>query len=619
MGDMRKDIFGVDEDDGIFSRAGKGIGDLIASPVALGGAMADYAKAGFNELTGNEDGLQWENTPGFKDVIGDAATTGLAAFTGGTGNAIKTGVGSLAKNGVKNTLGKAKNKILGSTTGKMLLGGPKRQLATGAGVVGALTAPDADTEKEKSSDIASTAPQGDVKPIHEIDLDAPAGSEATAAAPMVNPTIDEPAGPTPGTGEFTAAEQIEVDPKDKSPGAFQRRNIKKALLADASRKVNDTIQQNKVDDRRAASAKNRMDLLEDRYDSTGGRMPGAWAALSPEQKAQMAENYQTNSYYNSADEARKESLEALERSGGSFVDPNDPTNQNKLPGQVSKEEFSKNTGLTQEGTGITQNADGTYNTLETGSAFEDAGGRVFAEPHLNDVQQAALGRQLEGERDIYTDEFGQQSPKTESTVRMTGNRNDYADAGFQSRESALDYLNRGANEVVPVDTKNAPISLPEEEEDDSWDWTDYAKGAGLLTGGLLAARTKPGRAMINKGLTMFSKPGPAIRPPGRNKIFNDAVARNARPGTVKNPGGLGQPGSMQKAPVKPPANPWSSASQNARPRAKTPQDAGFDARIDAMSRPDLVRAVGPRTADGRRVATTEELRRRYKALNRKIF
>jgi hypothetical protein len=53
---------------------------------------------------------------------------------------------------------------------------------------------------------------------------------------------------------------------------------------------------------------------------------------------------------------------------------------------MSKEDFSKKSGMQNEGTGITQNADGSFNTLEFGEAHENAGGRETAADYLETVR-----------------------------------------------------------------------------------------------------------------------------------------------------------------------------------------------------------------------------------------
>ena len=127
-------------------------------------------------------------------------------------------------------------------------------------------------------------------------------------------------------------------------------------------------------------------------------------------------------------------------------------------GGISPEEFTKLTGLKRKGTGMTQNADDTWNTIESGGAFDRAGGMDSARDHLQggDVEggesmMAALENYGPGSGDWrdnasgkgrYTDEFGQQSMLGEGTVRLSPNDQEYGDANFESGDDALGYLNR---------------------------------------------------------------------------------------------------------------------------------------------------------------------------------
>ena len=611
--------------------------------------------AGGNALRGNEDGLQFDDLADPGDVAMDMISPVLAATTGGGYTAAQQGAKSLIQQGLKPTakkvVSKAKNSGSAKAAGKAL-GGPLRKTGAALGAVGAF---DALSNPSEQQDTLDTISAPDVEQTPEAATGQAAGTQ----------TLDSPDGPTPGSGEFNAAQQIQVDPKDKSPGAFQRENLKKDLQAAANRKVREKIAEDKITDREAAKIKGRERLLQQRYDSTGGRQAGAWDALSDEEKAKARSNYQANSYYNSADDARREQLQNMADMGGSFVNPNDPENKNQEPGQVSREQFTKDTGLSQDGTGIMTNPDGSFATLETGGAFDKAGGRKFAEPFINDVQNAAMGRQLEGERNVFTADDGYQTPMSEDTFRMSGNMQDYGNAGFQNRDDAVSYLNRMSNTTEPVPQPETVFN----EEEEGFDWTDYAKGAGLLAGGALAARSKPGRAMIKKGIDMFRGPKPVAYPPGRAKIFDDAVARNARAGTAMKGGGLGQPASMSgpvkqniynqavarnaragtatsggglgqpasmpKAPPTPPpapvnlsrpGNPGPSGgmghpTQPSFTRADfirgRADNSNLGIRVNSMSRKDLINAAGGPRIDGR-MATDEELRRKV-LLNSNIF
>ena len=58
---------------------------------------------------------------------------------------------------------------------------------------------------------------------------------------------------------------------------------------------------------------------------------------------------------NSLQDYRAEQAATPKMGGGNtFVDPNDPTNENKRPGQVSRDEFMEQSGMRTPGTGPTR-------------------------------------------------------------------------------------------------------------------------------------------------------------------------------------------------------------------------------------------------------------------------
>jgi len=785
------DLYGAEEDDSFLEGVGKGLLDVPAGAARIGGAIADYGKAGFNELTGNEKGLQWEDTPDLKDVAGDVFQTGIAAVTGGAGPAVikETGkkvVQNLAKGGLKNipkniapTAGKIKNKIGNTATGKaakVALGGPKRQLAAGLGVAGGLNALDNEAP-EAEQDITNTAPQEPEKPLDKVDLDTPIaerGPNGEVVDPAANQNLDNPNGQMAMTpeGQAQAAMQAKAN---SMPGMVNRQGgsgskmpslAQGRVQAQANFMADDIIKAQKIQARKDASKAHREGVMADNWETSQiGRESGkAWDELDDDTRQDMQKRFMANmgSPYDSSEGAKQARVDkVMNEFGGNYVSPDGETG---APGQLTKEQFMDKTGMRTEGTGITQNADGSFNTLEFGDTFENSGGRDSAEDYLigQDQQgpvQPESGRIPDGQggysqpdplldpnvsaqqnqqrpfnpveggasmmanldnfgpgsgsstpnnsgKGMYTDQFGQQSELGKGTVRMSANDQEYGDANFKNKEDALGYLNRGASldEPAPETPETpAPETPAPEEGEEGFNWSNAAKGAGLIGGGLLLSRTNPGRKMIQKGFNMFGKKS---YPPGRNKLFQDAAKRNAVSGTSNVSGGLGRPGSMQQmgyqggtpqsvgrvvkvnpwssarnvkpapqpqanpwsstgnmrpptptpqsvgrsAPPPPQANPWSSTGNmkpnysggtpqsvggpaptqnlsnpwastgNMRPRAATPQDAGFKARVDAMSRKDLIKGVGsPRSADGRRVATTEELRRLYNAMNQQIF
>ena len=424
------DLYGAEEDDSFLEGVGKGLLDVPAGAARIGGAIADYGKAGFNELTGNEKGLQWEDTPDLKDVAGDVFQTGIAAVTGGAGPAVikETGkkvVQNLAKGGLKNipkniapTAGKIKNKIGNTATGKaakVALGGPKRQLAAGLGVAGGLNALDNEAP-EAEQDITNTAPQEPEKPLDKVDLDTPIaerGPNGEVVDPAANQNLDNPNGQMAMTpeGQAQAAMQAKAN---SMPGMVNRQGgsgskmpslAQGRVQAQANFMADDIIKQQK-------KQSDQNNTLRDRYDATGGRRAGAWDRLSEAQKDLATRNYGQNSFYDSnpnatggtavSDIARAElGMPSMEEQRLADLDARveqqrmsnmgygvaaDPENyQGALP-SMPKEDFSKKSGMQNEGTGITQNADGSFNTLEFGEAHENAGGRETAADYLETVR-----------------------------------------------------------------------------------------------------------------------------------------------------------------------------------------------------------------------------------------
>ena len=358
IGDMREDLFGVDSDDMLLTRAAKGLGDAVASPLALGAAGADYLKAGFNELAGNEEGLQFEDTPDASGLIGDVFNTGLAAATGGAGNILKAGAGNLVKNGLKNTLGKAKGKVLGSTTGKMLLDGPKRRLAAGIGAASLFGGPEEGADEDVADDIINTAPKTSTESISSADLDQPITDPVTGRQSTVsldNPNtmlvngqaVDNSGAMSNAPGLLASSNNIgnfrTIDPGDKSLEAFQRRGIQRDLNAQAGRQVQEDIAKqqriNKINQRQESLDQNIREAWQNSPTNKAG-VP--FEQLSPADQMRMRENYMASKRagsYNPADEAaeirNRKMLDDLDRSGGYGVNYRDPENKRNLPGQIS--------------------------------------------------------------------------------------------------------------------------------------------------------------------------------------------------------------------------------------------------------------------------------------------
>lgn len=292
-------------------------------------------------------------------------------------------------------------------------------------------------------------------------------------------------------------------------------------------------------------------FLRDRYDATGGRRAGAWDRLSEAQKDLATRNYGQNSYYDSnpnatggtavSDIARAElGMPSMEEQRladldarveqqrmsnmGYGVAADSENYQGALP-SMSKEDFSKKSGMQNEGTGITQNADGSFNTLEFGDTFEKSGGRDSAEDYLGGVQGGdAMMANLDNfgpgsgsstpnnsGKGMYTDQFGQQSELGKGTVRMSANDQDYGDANFKNKDDALGYLNRGASLDEPAPETPAPEApapeAPEAPEEEGG-WDKYAPYLAPLALAHPATR-KWGRKNIHKLANKFKGAKPS--------------------------------------------------------------------------------------------------------------
>jgi len=496
------DLYGAEEDDSFLEGVGKGLLDVPAGAARIGGAIADYGKAGFNELTGNEEGLQWEDTPDLKDVAGDVFQTGLAAVTGGAGPAVikETGkkvVQNLAKGGItkipKNilpTANKIKNKLGNTATGKaakVALGGPKRQLAAGIGVAGGLNALNNEAP-EAEQDITNTAPQEPEKPLDKVDLDTPIaerGPDGEIADPAANQNLDNPDGQMAMTpeGQAQAAMQAKANSMDDmvlrggGSGSKMMNLAKGRVQAEADRLADNIIKQNKIDERKAASRAHIQNVMADNWETSQvGRSDGrAWNELDDETRQDMQKRFMANlgSPYNSSEDARQARIDkTINEFGGNYVSPDGKTG---APGQLTKEQFTEQTGLKNAGTGIvntTLDGKGPVTTLEMGGQFDKAGGMETAKPFLSDAQQVNLERQLD-RPGVFNDQFGQKQDMSKDTVRMTSDEQDYSDANFQNRNDALAYLNRGASLDEPAPEAPAPATPEENEEGMNMDYLPY--------------------------------------------------------------------------------------------------------------------------------------------------
>ena len=318
--------------------------------------------------------------------------------------------------------------------------------------------------------------------------------------------LDNPDGQMAMTpeGQAQAAMQAKANSMDDmvlrggGSGSKMMNLAKGRVQAEADRLADNIIKQNKIDERKAASRAHIQNVMADNWETSQvGRADGrAWNELDDETRQDMQKRFMANlgSPYNSSEDARQARIDkTINEFGGNYVSPDGKTG---APGQLTKEQFTEQTGLKNAGTGIvntTLDGKGPVTTLEMGGQFDKAGGMETAKPFLSDAQQVNLERQLD-RPGVFNDQFGQKQDMSKDTVRMTSDEQDYSDANFQNRNDALAYLNRGASLDEPAPETPAPATPEESEEGMNMDYLPY------LSPLLLAhpATRKMGQKMLPK-------------------------------------------------------------------------------------------------------------------------
>lgn len=374
--------------------------------------------------------------------------------------------------------------------------------------------------------------------INAILPDAPKGldplekpEEEVIADPAANQNLDNPNGQMAMTPEGEAQHAMQAkansmpDMVNRLGGSGSKMgNLAKGRVqAQANFMADDIIKAQKIQARKDASKAHREGVMADNWETSQvGRADGrAWDELDDETRQEMQKRFMANlgSPYDSTEGAKQARLDkVINEFGGNYVSPDGKTG---APGQLTKEQFMDKTGMRTEGTGITQNADGSFNTLEFGDTFENSGGMDSAEDYLiGQNQQGPVqpesGRIPDGQggysqpdplldpsvsaqqnqqrpfnpveggasmmanlqnfgpgsgsstpnnsgKGMYTDQFGQQSELGKGTVRMSANDQDYGDANFKNKDDALGYLNRGASLEEPAPEAPAPEGEEEGE------------------------------------------------------------------------------------------------------------------------------------------------------------
>ena len=300
-----------------------------------------------------------------------------------------------------------------------------------------------------------------------------------------------------------------------------------------NQKAKDYAAKEKADARVRKIAEGRdRDFLESYNRSAYGRAElGDFDSLSPEKQAELRQRYAQSrraGAYDSSKAARQESMQKLADTGSYYVDPNDPTNKNKAPGQVSRDEFMERSGMRNPGTILSPQPGGKYGTVETKAAFDRAGGAQSAFDAIGKDNPGAMANILNqvGGDNSFTFADGSKGPDmNEGTIRTPSNMQEYGDSVFQNREDALAYLNRKPTMDEPAP---APNSEPMPEEDGG-SFMDYLAPLAPYAIPLLTRGKGPKMYPGRPGTPFPKAPKPGADPLG---------LPNYRTGLPNNPRGL---------------------------------------------------------------------------------
>ena len=350
-----------------------------------------------------------------------------------------------------------------------------------------------------------------------------------------------PQGNSPGVNELRTAQTLGDFSGKRSHNELIAEGMQRDLLNNARGQIKSDAKKSKQDARIQEIADGReADMREAWNKSANGRLSTgkSFDDLDADTQAQMRERYiksKTAGAYNSEDAARKERrdnvMQEISNSGNIYVDPKDTGNENKGPGQVSRDQFMEKTGMQNPGTAMFKHDDGRVETVEFGDAFERAGGMDTARQVLtppdrsgslsmsyptdrpaNGATQMANLENQEGRDNRYTFKDGSKFDENinSGTRRMTNNMQDYDDAMFQSEEDALRYLNRGSlNEPYKKPTMEDPTPAPAPETDENgmpiWPYVAAAGlGAAELGRRYLNKRLPGAGNLIKKGINKFN-------------------------------------------------------------------------------------------------------------------
>lgn len=493
-----KNFFDVEEDDNWLTSLLKGAGSLAGqSAVNTGVNIGDtlFGDKKLKDLDGQDLEDAFYSIPALKALkLAPQTIKHMAkvAKKGGLKKGIEAGLKMMGPG--KGAAARTSKSQLAAMTG---LGSKKsgllnRGLKLGAaGVVGNellnRSTPDGNfglddlTGDGKTEDAAVDAEETEEDDANAVNLDNPDGQMAMT-----------PEGEAQAAMQAKANSMPDMVNRLGGSGSKMGNLAKGRVQAQANFMADDIIKAQKIQARRDASKAHREGVMADNWETSQiGRADGrAWNELDDDTRQEMQKRFMANmgSPYDSSKDAKQARMDkVINEFGGNYVSPDGETG---APGQLTKEQFMDKTGMRTEGTGITQNADGSFNTLEFGDTFENSGGMDSAEDYLGGVQGGdAMTANLQNfgpgsgsstpnnsGKGMYTDQFGQQSELGKGTVRMSANDQDYGNANFKNKDDALGYINRGASldEPAPEAPEEEGYNPNEGEEEEEGGFRKYA-------------------------------------------------------------------------------------------------------------------------------------------------
>ena len=244
---------------------------------------------------------------------------------------------------------------------------------------------DTDTDTDTDSDVGKT--------LSEKYLDA---DNLRAAGMSLPDTVRRGGGHGTMPNRSRQSMLAKADTLDRATDLKDRREARQAETA----RLQDTVRGGQ-----------QYGQIADLYDKTGGREAGAWDALDQGAKDQAFRQFNLNQ--GAAGDKKRKLDGMMQEAQNRWIDGGmqGPQPQAMLGGQdpkaffddgtVTNEKFSEATGMDRAGTGLTQNADGSWNSIESKEAFDTAGGLDSAQNYLvGDIQGGAVADEIRNRPDL---------------------------------------------------------------------------------------------------------------------------------------------------------------------------------------------------------------------------